>query len=169
MCVHVLGSHTNTISSVLPGGLSELDRLLHFFSAQHHYVLALKGFFFFFAWKRMLLSKVNIRSGSWIRRIQLAAPKKQRPQPYVEHKWRCTGKICSVANSILLSRHPVCALSCSPKAKCASWIHGRKTETRAEEEAHAAILSCLMVSLGKRARFTQKISISCHFAICTNV
>lgn len=138
------------------------------FSAQHHCVLALLHFFF--ALKEDVLSKVNIRSGSWIRRNTAGCTKKKKwPQPYVEYKWRCTGKICSVANSILLSRHPVCAPSCSPNAKCASWIHGRKTETRAEEEAHAAILSCLMVSLGKRARFTQKISNSCHFAICTDV
>lgn len=44
------------------------------FSVQHHCVLALQDFFFF---QRTFLSKVNIRSGSWIRRIQLAPQKKK--------------------------------------------------------------------------------------------
>lgn len=149
MCAHVLGSHANTISSVLPGGLSEADRLLHLFCSAS--LCSCSSRFFFFPF----LSKVNIRSGSWIRRIQLAPQKKKKcPQPYVEYKWRCTEKICSVANSILLSRHPVCTPSCSPNAKRASWIHGRKTETRTEEEAHAVIPSCLMASVGKRDPFT---------------
>lgn len=73
MCAYVLGSHTNTISSVLPGGLSEADRLLHLFCSAS--LCSCSSRFFFFG---SFLSKVNIRSGSRIRRIQLAPKKKKK-------------------------------------------------------------------------------------------
>lgn len=48
MCAHVLGSHTNTISSVLPGGLSEADRLLHLFCSASLCSCSSRFFFSFF-------------------------------------------------------------------------------------------------------------------------
>lgn len=156
--------HTKTISSVLPGGVSEPDEGIRLS------VLIQGSLVLVVSWGKTTQSKVNIWSECSLSHMQLRLYRKGSVGHMLSYMWGCGVKICFMANDILLSQLPVYIPSCPPPSPYLQpptpglpGFMGRQTKTCKKTETRVVIWSHLMVREGKgRGVFIQKIGAGCH-------